>query len=309
MQSADEAEAELANMLASGALPQDLETVTVVLEEYLEGPEVSAQAFSDGQNIVMMPPACDYKRLLDGDAGPMTGGMGAYSPTRLVTPELWAQIERDILTKAVAGMRDEGVPFRGFLYAGLMLTSEGPKVLEFNSRLGDPETQVLMPMLKTPFEDIAMSIAQGDLSRVGKIEWSDDAAVGVVIAADNYPAGQLAVQPLGGLFDLDEGMLVFHAGTQLKGASALNVIPYQATSGSPRSMLGTLFGRSRSADLVEPLDAMDPQLTAKGGRLLTVVARAGNIAEARDKVYRNIDRIKLTNVQYRHDIGARELEK
>src|SRR4051812_26776509 len=157
-----EAEEALTRMRVSGALPASDPEVTVVVEEFLQGFEVSALAFTDGTNISMMPPACDYKRLLDGDRGPLTGGMGAYTPTSRVTEELWAQVERDIIRPAIDGMRAEDIVYRGVIYAGLMLTQSGPKVLEFNCRFGDPETQVLLPRLQTPLEDIALAIARGN---------------------------------------------------------------------------------------------------------------------------------------------------
>jgi hypothetical protein len=134
----------------------------------------------------MLPPACDYKRLLDGDNGPLTGGMGSYTPTKYVTPELWDKVRDEIMVNAVQGMAAEGTPYRGVLYAGLMLTENGPKVLEFNCRMGDPEAQVLLPRLETPLEDIAMAIAEGDLSRAGTIQWSDDVAVGVGSGGVNF---------------------------------------------------------------------------------------------------------------------------
>lgn len=302
---AEAAEDALARMRANGVLPEGDSSIKVVLEEYLEGFEVSALAFTDGRNVAMMPPVCDYKRLLDGDGGPLTGGMGAYTPTKRITPKLWEQIERDILTKAVNGMSDEGIPYKGVLYAGLMLTEGGPKVLEFNCRFGDPEAQVLLPRLKTPIEEIALAIAKGDLPSVGPIEWDDRASVGVVIASDNYPIGKASSQKVTGLTELDEGVLAFHSGTDLRGSNPINPLPGQTKVQSP---LRNLFGR-KSQETVGDLntDYLDPKITAVGGRILTVVAASSSIAEARDLAYRNIERIKLDGVQYRRDIAEREL--
>src|SRR5436190_11677409 len=217
----NEAEDALVRMQAMGALPGHAEEAKVVFEEYLEGVEVSAHAFTDGRNVMITPPACDYKRLLDGDQGPLTGGMGAYTPTKYITPELWEQVERDILLKTVRGMLEEGIPYRGFLYAGLMLTKNGPKVLEFNCRMGDPETQVLLPRLETPFEDICRAMASGGLTEISKIEWSEQAMVGVVLASQGYPSAQAVPQRIKGVADIDEGVLVFHASSELRGVTSL----------------------------------------------------------------------------------------
>ena len=299
---AEEAGEAIAQMQGAGALPMDDASKKVVLEEYLEGFEVSALAFTDGERVEMMPPSCDYKRLLDGDQGPMTGGMGAYTPTALVTPELWAQVARDILQKAVAGMASEGITYRGVLYAGLMLTEDGPKVLEFNCRLGDPEAQVLIPKLKTPIEDIGLAIAAGDLSRVGPIEWSDEAVVGVVLASEHYPAGKSTPVSISGLEYIDEGTLVFHGGTE--GAGTLAIQPPVGGTSKRKPLFSTLFsGPSQPVAIPE-----DFALKATGGRVLTVVSRASTLAEARAAAYRNVARIEMQGAQYRTDIALRELE-
>jgi phosphoribosylamine--glycine ligase len=259
----------------------------------------------DGKNVVMMPPACDYKRLQDGDQGPLTGGMGSYSPTQYVTPELWEQVEKEIMVRAVEAMQAAGTPYRGVLYAGLMITRDGPKVLEFNCRLGDPEAQVLLPRLQTPFEDIAMAVAEGDLARAGEIRWSDEVAVGVVLASEGYPARQASPHKVAGLADVSEGVLVFHAGTRLQGAMPLKVFE---TERARPSVLGGLFGR-KSEQSVPKLntDLLSPNITATGGRLLTIVALGSNFQEARERVYSNVPRIGIDGVQYRTDIAAREL--
>lgn len=296
-----DAEEAVTRMREDGALSLIDAEVVVVLEEYLQGPEVSALAFTDGTRVAMMPPTCDYKRLMNGDLGPMTGGMGAYTPTRLVKPEMWHLIEREVIQCAVDGMRAEEIPYRGVLYAGLMLTKEGPKVLEFNCRFGDPETQVLLPLLKTPLEDIALAIARGDLSQAGHIQWHDEAAVGVVVASENYPTGKAPSLPVTGLDSLDEGVMVFHAGTKAQGTVSLR--PDELSPMKSRSILSTIFSREPE---MPASGSFDMELQATGGRLLTVVATGTTVEQARQKVYSNVPRIKIAGAQYRGDIGERE---
>jgi phosphoribosylamine--glycine ligase len=214
-------------------------------------------------------------------------------------------VEQEVLVKAVTAMRDEGTPYRGVLYAGLMLTQEGPRVLEFNCRLGDPETQVLMPLLKTPIEDIAMAVAKGDLSELGPIEWSDRAAVGVVLASEAYPAPNSVPEQVRGLATVEEGVLVFHGGTKLRGASSLQA--FEGRQAQP-TVLGGLF-RKKALQTTTTLqtDLLNPKITATGGRIFTVVATGSTVREAREIAYRNADRIDIDGVQYRRDIGIREL--
>jgi phosphoribosylamine--glycine ligase len=296
---ADEA---LIRMRVSGALPASDAEVTMVIEEFLRGFEVSALAFTDGTTIAMMPPSCDYKRLLDDDRGPLTGGMGAYTPTGRVTSKLWSQVENEILRPVIDGLRAEGIIYRGVIYAGLMLTDAGPKVLEFNCRFGDPETQVLLPRLRTPLEEIALAVARGNLAEEGEISWSDDAVVGVVLASDNYPLSKSAPVPIIGLDDLDEGILIFHAGTDARGMVAIR--PEELKVVKERSILRSLFSQQPS---VQPA-SFDFELQATGGRILTVVAQAPTLAEARAKVYANLPKIHIPGAQYRSDIAAREME-
>lgn len=296
-----EAQEAIVRMREAGALSSDDADVSVVIEEFLQGVEVSALAFTDGTRVSMMPPSCDHKRLQDGDQGPMTGGMGAYAPSMRVTPELRQQIERDIIQRAVDGMRADGITYKGVLYAGLMLTKDGPKVLEFNCRFGDPETQVLLPLLKSNLEDIALAVANGDLSSVGPIEWSDDAAVGVVIASEAYPHGKPWPTPITGIEDLDEGVRVFHAGTKAMGSVSLR--GDELSPVKHPSILKSLF--TREPALTSP--SGDMQLLASGGRILTVVATGPTLADARAKVYANIGHIKIAGAQWRTDIGASEV--
>lgn len=297
-----DAEEAVTRMRVSGALPAHDSEVKVVIEEYLQGVEVSALAFTDGSRIAMTPPACDYKRLLAGDKGPLTGGMGAYTPTAHVTPELWQQIERDIIQSAVDGMAAEGISYRGVLYAGLMLTQDGPKVLEFNCRFGDPETQALLPRLLTPLEEIALPIARGDLSWAGPIEWNGQATVGVVVASENYPLSKSAPAPITGLGDLEEGILVFHAGTEARGLIPIRPEELNPVKQHP-SIFGSLF--SRQSSTAQPT-SLDLELIATGGRILTVVAQAQTLEEARARVYANLPKIHIAGAQYRSDIAERE---
>jgi phosphoribosylamine--glycine ligase len=291
----------LIKMTSAGVLPIDEDEAVVVVEEFLRGTEVSAMAFTDGEHVEMMLPACDYKYLLDGDRGPMTGGMGAYAPTGSITTEVMTVIERDIIQKTVDGMRAEGRPYRGVLYAGLMLTDEGPKVLEFNCRLGDPETQVLLPLLETPFEDIALAVARGDLSQATPIKWSDGAAVGVVVASERYPEGKSPPTPISGLGELGEGVMVFHAGTEARGIPALP--PDDLMPQKSKSLMKTLFSRERER---EDVGWFDMELSATGGRLLTVVATGSTLKEARERVYASLPKIKIAGGQFRKDIAERE---
>lgn len=296
-----DAETAFMKMTVAGVLPIDEDAGVVVVEEFLRGTEVSAMAFTDGIHVEMMPPTCDYKYLLDGDRGPMTGGMGAYSPSKSVTSELWHKVERDIIQKAVDCMLAENTPYRGVLYAGLMLTENGPKVLEFNCRLGDPETQVLLPLLETPLEDIALAIARGDMTHVTPIKWSGGASVGVVIASERYPEGKSPPTPVSGLGELGEGVMVFHAGTEAKGIPALP--PDELSPQKSKSILKSFFSRGQQP---VNLGSFDMELSATGGRLLTVVATAPSLKEARERVYASLPRVKITGAQYRSDIAERE---
>ena len=299
----DEAEEAITLMQSTEALPKDSEGMTVVLEEFLEGVEISALAFTDGTRLEMMPPACDYKRLADGDRGPLTGGMGSYSPPGFVTADLWAQVEQEIMLPAVKGLADEGTPFRGVLFAGLMLTADGLKVLEFNCRFGDPEAQVLLPRLRTPLHEVALAIASGDLSTVGPIMWGDEAVVGVVLASEAYPLAKSAPRLITGLGDAEEGTLVFHAATEARGSVSLEA---EHSGPKRKSILRTFFpGPSASALTISSLD---PEIIADGGRILTVVGRGETIEDARAVAYRNIDRIMLEGAQFRTDIGLRETQ-
>ncbi len=235
----------------------------VIIEEYLAGKEMSAFAFTDARTVVTMVPACDYKRIYDGDRGPNTGGMGGYSPPPFYDALLAKTVTKTIMEPSVKAMRDEGRPYKGILYGGLMITNNGPKVLEFNARFGDPETQVILPRLKTDLVDIMQAVIDNRLDKIS-IEWHEYACVGVVMASAGYPGSYKTGFTISGLGDVDKDIMVFHAGTK-KGPAG--------------------------------------QVLTSGGRVLTVVATGKNLAEAREKVYKNIPRIHFEGCYFRRDIA------
>jgi phosphoribosylamine--glycine ligase len=188
---------------------------SVIIEECLVGEEASILAITDGENYFCLPASQDHKRLLDGDQGPNTGGMGAYAPAPVVTPELQARVEVEILQPTLAGMREEGSPFTGCLYVGLMLTQDGPKSLEYNCRFGDPETQAVLPLYDGDLLEACLASAEGDISRT-KAKESSGAAVCVVMASGGYPGSYEKGKPITGLDAIPDGVVVFHAGTRLK---------------------------------------------------------------------------------------------
>jgi phosphoribosylamine--glycine ligase len=185
---------------------------TVIIDEFLTGREVSLIAFTDGKTVLPMMPACDYKKIGDGDRGPNTGGMGGYSPPGFFSAAMTEKVTKDILLRTVQAMAEEGAPYKGVLYAGLMIVDGEPVVLEFNARFGDPETQVILPLLKTDLVDILMAVVQGDLDRA-KVDWNPGACVGVVLASGGYPGSYKTGFPVHGLDSIDDA-LVFHAGTR-----------------------------------------------------------------------------------------------
>jgi len=185
----------------------------VVIEEFLTGKEMSAFVFTDGKSVVPMVPACDYKRVFDGDRGPNTGGMGSYSPPFFLTPALQKQALETIMAPAIKALAGEGRPYKGVLYGGLMITPSGPKVLEFNARFGDPEAQVILPRLKTDLVEIILAILDNRLEKMN-IEWREDACVGVVMASAGYPGNYKTGFPITGLNGVDQEIMVFHAGTK-----------------------------------------------------------------------------------------------
>jgi phosphoribosylamine--glycine ligase len=241
----------------------------VVIEEYLDGPECSLLAFTDGETVLPMVPAQDHKRALDDDQGPNTGGMGVYTPVPVVDAAALAEMT-SILERTVAGMRNEGIDYRGVLYGGFILTTAGPKVLEFNARFGDPETQVILPLLKTDLVDVMLATVERRLSEI-TLEWRDDAAVSVVLASGGYPEAHATGKPISGIAAAEKvpGVTVYHAGTKL---------------------------------------GDDGVLVTDGGRVLNVTAIAPTMAEARERAYEAVSRISFEGMQYRTDIGLKALK-
>lgn len=260
---------------------------TVVIEELLEGNEVSLMAFVDGQTVSPMVPACDYKRAGTGDIGPNTGGMGSYSPPSFFGPaDVKAATER-VLVPAVRALAQAGTPFKGVLYAGLMLTSEGPKVIEFNARFGDPETEVVLPRLKSSLLDIMLAVVQGNLNAL-TIEWDSEPCVGVVMASEGYPIKPRTGDRIEGLDRAAPGTLIFHGATRL-------------------------VHRTERSRFVVPGRRPDPtptgpaEVLTDGGRVLTVVAKGRTMAAARRSAYATLDQIEIPGAYYRFDIAEREM--
>ena len=239
----------------------------VIIDEYLIGREVSLIAFTDGKTVSPMIPACDYKKIGDNDQGRNTGGMGSYSPPGFFSAGMTEKVTRNILVPAVQAMAEEGMLYKGVLYAGLMIVDGEPVVIEFNARFGDPETQVVLPLLKTDLVDILLAVVQGNLAQL-KIEWSSEACVGVVMASGGYPGSYKTGFPIQGIDTVDKDVLVFHAGTKL---------------------------------------GNDGIIYTDGGRVLTVAGMGKDIAEGREKVYRNIGSIQFEGRYYRKDIALREV--
>ncbi len=233
----------------------------VVIEEFLQGEEASFIVLCDGKNVVAMASSQDHKRLKDGDEGPNTGGMGAYSPAPVVTPDVHARAMRDVILPTIRGMDKDGIPFTGFLYAGLMIDGDGkPKTLEFNTRMGDPETQPILMRLKSDFSDVMAAAADGKLDQM-ELQWDRRTALGVVMAAHGYPENPRKGDPITGLPAEADDAVVFHAGTQLKdgvvsvtGGRVLCASPCWPTASSRRSnvrmtwrVASTLMARSTAA--------------------------------------------------------------
>jgi phosphoribosylamine--glycine ligase len=244
----------------------------VVIEEFLAGEEASFIVMCDGKNVVALATSQDHKRLQDGDQGPNTGGMGAYSPAPVVTPEVHARAMREIILPTVKGMEKDGIPYTGFLYAGLMIDANGqPKTLEFNCRMGDPETQPIMMRLKTDLVDVLWAATEpgphGKLDDV-ELQWDRRTALGVVIAAPGYPLNPRKGDVITGAGATGDDATVFHAGTELK----------------------------------------DGTLRTTGGRVLCVTALADSVRQAQHSAYQVIDGIHFDGMQYRTDIGYRAIK-
>lgn len=241
----------------------------VVIEEFLDGPEVSLFAITDGETVVPLQPAQDFKRALDGDEGPNTGGMGAYSPLPWADPKLVEEVMQTVLQPTVDELRRRGTPFSGLLYAGLAITGRGVRVIEFNARFGDPETQVVLARLKTPLSGVLMAAANGTLADLEPLRWSDAAAVTVVVASYNYPDTPRTGDPITGLDEVAAQdaphAYVLHAGTKRDGDSVVSA----------------------------------------GGRVLSVTATGTDLTEARERAYAAVARIGLDGSQHRTDIAAK----
>ena len=237
---------------------------TVLIEERLSGPEVSLLAFCDGHTVVPMPPARDHKRVYDSDAGPNTGGMGAYAPAPDVPPQLVDEIVRTVLQPAVDGMAAEGAPYVGVLYAGMMLTADGPRTLEFNCRFGDPETQAILPLLQTDLLDVLLACTQGRLDQL-EVRWRPQSCAAVVASSPGYPGSYPKGLVITGAEGADrDDVFIFHAGTV----------------------------RSEG------------QLVTAGGRVLAVSALGNTLAEALRRAYDTLGGIHFEGMHYRRDIGG-----
>ena len=240
----------------------------IVIEECMVGEEASLLAFVDGKTIVPMISAQDHKRIFDNDEGPNTGGMGAYAPAPVVTPEIRKEVEEKILKPVVDGLKQEGITYQGCLYAGLMITADGPKVVEFNCRFGDPETQAVLPLLDGDLAQIMYACAKGTLT-ADMVHWKDAASCCVIMASAGYPASSHKGDVISGLDAVDkEDVMVFHSGTAKK----------------------------------------DGQYVTNGGRVLGVTAVAEDLKSAIEKAYANVKRIHFDGQQVRSDIGAKGLK-
>jgi phosphoribosylamine--glycine ligase len=237
----------------------------VVIEEFMQGEEASFIVMVDGKNILPLASSQDHKRIFDGDKGPNTGGMGAYSPAPVVTPEVHARAMREIIVPTVKGMADDGIAFTGFLYAGLMIDAAGaPRVVEFNCRMGDPETQPIFMRLKTDFFEIVEHAIDGTLDRI-EAQWDRRAALGVVMAAAGYPDSPRKGDEIHGLAKDEDDLHVFHAGTALR----------------------------------------DGKVVTNGGRVLCVTALGDKVKIAAERAYEGVERIRFDGMQFRKDIGHR----
>lgn len=262
----EEADKAIEDMLTDHAFGDA--SATIVIEEYMVGPEVSVLAFADGKTVLPMVSAQDHKRIFDGDKGPNTGGMGAYSPAPVYTEALSAEVNKTIIEPTIAAMAAEGTPFAGILYTGLMLTEKGPRVLEYNVRFGDPETQPIMVRMKSDIVALFQACVDGKLDEA-TLEWHDEAAVCVIMASGGYPASSEKGVPIYGLDDIAaEEAIVFHSGTAEK----------------------------------------DGEIVTNGGRVLGVTAKDATIKGAIDKAYAAVEKINFDHMQFRRDIGARALQ-
>ena len=237
----------------------------VIIEEFLIGEEVSVFTFVDGKNISNVIAACDYKKLLEGDLGPNTGGMGAYSPPTYWSDDLSENIKNKIIYPTINALSNLGTPYSGILYSGLILTENGPKVLEFNCRFGDPEAQTILPLLKTDLVDLILKISDNKLNDIN-VQWADKNSVSIVLASGGYPEKYVTGYTIDGIEEISDSVLIFHAGTDIIPSSKL--------------------------------------LVTNGGRVLTLTSLGNNLNDARNKVYLNLsNNILFENMFYRKDIA------
>jgi len=262
-QSREEAEATLRAFLVDASLGAAGDSV--LIEEYLTGLEVSAIALVDGETVVPVVLSCDHKPVFDGNQGPNTGGMGAYAPPPQVSPDTFETIVKTVLEPAARAMNERGTPLQGVLFAGIILTEKGPKVLEFNARFGDPETQVILPLLESDFAEAIHAVATGTLADLPPLEWRDGAAVSVVLTSGGYPGSYRKGLPIDGLETAPDDLLLFHAGTA-------------------RDDQG--------------------RLVTAGGRVLNVVGLARDLAAARARAYAGVEAISFEGKHARSDIGS-----
>jgi phosphoribosylamine--glycine ligase len=263
----DEAHQAIDMMLADNRLGDA--GARVVIEEFLEGEEASFIVMVDGSNVLPLATSQDHKRLLDNDQGPNTGGMGAYSPAPIVTPQLHARVMREIILPTVHGMAKEGEPYTGFLYAGLMIDAQGnPKTLEFNCRMGDPETQPIMARLKTDLVTVIEHAVNGTLKDI-ELDWDRRTALGVVLAAAGYPDAPRKGDVISGIPEESEDSVTFHAGTIIDSGA----------------------------------------LKTAGGRVLCVVGLGDSVRVAQKHAYETVEKVRFDGMQFRHDIGWRALKR
>jgi len=258
------AEAAVRDMLEARSLGDAASTV--LIEEFLTGREVSFLALTDGESVLPLLPACDYKKVGDGETGPNTGGMGAYTPPSAVDDAMQQRFLDEVIVPTVRAMTARGIQYRGVLYAGMILTPDGPKVLEFNCRYGDPETQVILPMLNADLITVCEATARGELASLPPIDWFPGACVGVVLASGGYPGTYTSGHPIHGLDAIPDDGIVFHAGTARRGTETVTA----------------------------------------GGRVLTCVGRGETMAAARDLAYATADAITFDGAYRRSDIALRE---
>lgn len=261
----------------------------VIVEECLQGEEASILVLTDGKDVIPLASSQDHKRIFDHDQGPNTGGMGAYSPAPVVTEGLFKEVLDKIIYRTIKGLALEGIEYRGVLYAGVMITKDGPKTLEFNVRFGDPETEAILPRLQSDLLEVMLAVSEGTLSKViktGGLKWDSRACVCVVLASAGYPGEYELGKEISGLDEVEKlkDVMVFHAGTKVQG--------------TPRLRSGQAGDRGQGTE---------NKCVTSGGRVLGVTGLGGTIKAAIDKTYQAVEKIRFEGMQYRRDIGYRAL--